>query len=147
MREYRKSGNTKLKMKTIKMKTHLLALISLMMSMTAYSQVITFKAKVVSIDGTECLKIKDSDPNNVSFTDMEGHEVIFLKYIHNSRYGSLYNRVIFMDLKKSLTTKSYIFTQKLLIKKLINDGVIKDCKLVPGAVESFIMKYDENIEQ
>ncbi|WP_236554692.1 hypothetical protein, partial [Flavobacterium sp. 9AF] len=58
----------------------------------------------------------------------------------------LYNKIIFLDKKLSFTSKSYIFTKKLLIKKLLADKTLNECKLDSEKVEKFVMKYDENVE-
>lgn len=115
------------------------------MCLIGFSQEIKIKDDIVSIDGKECLKIS-GDVNNVSISDLDGNEIIFLKYIHNSRYGSLYNKITFLDKKLSFTSKSYIFTKKLLIKKLLADKTLNECKLDPDKVEKFVLKFDENVE-
>ena len=87
------------------------------------------------------------DAVSVSFTDMEGNDLIFLRFIHNSKFAKLYTKVTFIDQKLSFTSQSYIYTKKLLIKKLINNNVIQDCKINVANLEKFIMKYDENVEE
>lgn len=126
------------------MKKITLTLSLLLISLLSYSQEIKIKNDIVSIDGKECFKIS-GDPNNVSFSDLEGNEIIFLKYVHNSNYGKLYNKIVFLDKKISFTSK-FIFTKKLLIKKLLADQTLNECKLDNEKVEKFVMKYDENIE-
>lgn len=87
------------------------------------------------------------DAVSVSFSDMEGNEIIFLRFIHDSKYAKLYNKVTFVDQKLSFTSQSYIYTKKMLIKKLIKDNVIQDCKINLENLNKFIMKYDENVEK
>lgn len=111
-----------------------------------FGQEIKIKKGIVTIDGKECLKIDDSDPNNVSVFDIDGKEIIFLKYIHDSKYGSLYNKIIFLDQKRSITSQTYIYTQKLLVKRLIAEKLLSDCKLDESKIEKFILKFDENVE-
>lgn len=127
------------------MKKIILTLSLFLISLVSFSQEIKIKDDIVSIDGKECLKI-GGDANNVSISDLEGNEIIFLKFIHNSKYGSLYNKITFLDKKLSFTSKSYIFTKKLLIKKLLADKTLSECKLDSEKVEKFVMKYDENVE-
>lgn len=127
------------------MKKSLLTLSLCLISFVSFSQEVKIKNNIVFIDGIECLKIS-GDVNNVSILDLEGNEIMFLKFIHNSKYGSLYNKVVFLDKKLSFTSMSYIFTTKLLIKKLVADKTLSECKLNPEKVERFVMKYDENIE-
>ena len=112
----------------------------------AFGQEIDIKNDIVSIDGKECLKISGGS-NDVSISDMEGNEIIFLKFIHDSKYAKLYNKVTFLDQRISFTSKSYIFTKKLLIKKLVADKTLVDCKLNPEKVEKFVLKYDESVEK
>jgi hypothetical protein len=127
------------------MKKNILTLSLLLMSLFGFSQEIKIKNDIVLIDGKECLKIS-GDANNVSISDLDGNEIIFLKFIHESKYGSLYNKITFLDKKLSFTSKSYIFTKKLLIKKLLSDKTLNECKLDSEKVEKFVLKYDENVE-
>ena len=112
----------------------------------ALSQEVKIKKDIVYVDDKECLKI-GGDANNVSIYDLEGNEIIFLKFIHNSKYGSVYNKVTFINQKKSFTSQSYVFTKSLLIKKLLSDKTLINCVLDDAKVENFVMKYDENIEK
>lgn len=117
-----------------------------LVSHAAFCQDIVFKKDIISIDGKECLKVNDHDPNNVSFMDLGGNEIFFLRFIHNSKYGPLYTKTTFLNQKLTMTVMSYGFTKKILVKKLLADGTLTNCALVPAKVESFVLKYDENIE-
>ena len=128
------------------MKKNILTIGLFLISLVSFSQEIKIKNDILSIDGKECLKI-GGDSNNVSISDLEGNEIIFLKFIHNSKYGSLYNKITFLDQKLSFTSMSYIFNKKLLIKKLLADKTLIDCKLDSEKVERFVMKYDESVEK
>lgn len=114
---------------------------------STFSQDVDFKKGLVIIDGKECLKMSNEDAVSVSFTDMDGNDLIFLRFIHNSKFGKLYNKVTFIGQKVSFTSQSYIYTKKMLIKKLITNKVIEDCKINEENLEKFIMKYDENVEE
>lgn len=116
-------------------------------SRLAFSQEIVIKKDLVTVDGKDCLKINDSDANNVSFMDLAGNEIFFLKFIHNSRYAPMYTKIVFLDPKLTLTSRSFVFTKKILIKKLLTDGTLVNCALVPAKVENFVLKYDEKVEQ
>ncbi|GAB3846139.1 hypothetical protein GCM10028822_05720 [Hymenobacter terrigena] len=118
----------------------------ILMSHAAFCQDIVFKKDIVSVDGKECLKVNDRDPNNISFMDLQGNEIFFLKFIHNSKYGNLYTKITFLNQKRSMTSMSYGFTKKILVKKLLADGTLTNCALVPEKVENFVLKYDENVE-
>ncbi|GAA4357981.1 hypothetical protein GCM10023185_23110 [Hymenobacter saemangeumensis] len=128
------------------MKSLFTFLFFILLSQVAFSQEIVYKKDIISVDGKDCLKVNDSDPNNVSFLDLEGNEIFFLKFIRNSKYAPLYTKVTFLNQKLTMTSKSYIFTKKLLVKKLITDGTLTNCALVPAKVENFVLKYDENVE-
>ena len=129
------------------MKKSCLILCLIVCGFKGFSQEIKFNKDIVLVDEKECLKIDDSDSNSVSILDLEGNEIVFLRFIHNSRYGALYNKITFVNQKVTMTSQSYIFTKKLLIKKLIADKTLVDCKLDDAKVEKFIMKYDENVER
>ena len=77
------------------------------------------------------------------------YEHIILKYIRTGvgQNGGLYTKVIFVEQKKSFTSKSYIFNKKLLIKKLLSNKVLKDCEINQNKIEKFLIKYDEGIEE
>jgi len=128
------------------MKQFLLGACLFLVSSVAFGQDIEIKKGVVLVDGKECLKVDDRDPNNISFMDLQGNEILFLKYIHNSPYGNLYTKITFPNQKRSFTAMSYGFTKKNLLKKLLTDGTLSNCALVPDRVENFVMKYDENVE-
>ena len=126
------------------MKKNLFLFIFLTFSIV-YCQDIQIKKDVVYVDGKECLKTSD-DASNVSFLDLSGNEIIFLKFIHNSKYGALYNKITFLDQNISFTSKSYIFNKKILMKKLLNDKTLNNCQLDDEKVGKFAIKYDENVE-
>ncbi|MBW8524292.1 hypothetical protein K0U91_03550 [Chryseobacterium chendengshani] len=128
------------------MNTKLLSLLFLTFGIFVFSQKVTIKKDIIYLDAKECLKIT-GDSNNVSIVDLNGNEIIFLKFIHNSRYGSVYNKITFLGQGLTLTSQSYIFSKKLLIEKLIESKVLNNCKLDEEKVNTFIMKYDENIER
>ncbi len=127
-------------------KVVLLLIFSLAFTLNGLCQDITFKKNIVLIDGKESLKVDDRDPNNVSFIDLAGNELFFLKFIHNSKYGTLYTKTTFLNQKLTFTAQSYGFTKKLLLKKLLADGTLANGALIPDKVERFVLKYDEKIE-
>jgi hypothetical protein len=109
------------------------------------AQKIKIKKGVIYVDDVECLST-DGDPVNISFYDSEGEEIVFMKYLDDKRDGDNYMRVTFLKQKKSFTSKSIIFTKKMLIRRLLNTKTIEDCKLNEDKVDRFILKYDEDIE-
>jgi len=122
-----------------------LILLTLLCFSNAFSQKIEIKKDLVYIDGKECLKIS-GDSNNVSFSDLDGNEIIFLKFVHDSKYATLYNKITFLGQEVQFTSQSYIFTKKLLINKLVADKTLDNCKLDSEKVKKFAIKYDENVE-
>jgi hypothetical protein len=110
------------------------------------SQEIDIKKDIVYIDDKEAFKIKKSNAINVSITDLEDNELVILRFIHNSIYGSVYNKVIFIEDDITFTTQSYVFTPKLLVKKLLADKVLQDGKVDTKKATLFATKYDERVE-
>ena len=129
------------------MKNFFFLFFTLLIVNSSFSQSFNIKKDIVFIDGKECLKISKSDANNIAILDLEGKEIIFLKFIHDSKYASLYNKIIFLDQKVSFTSKTYIYTKKLLIKRLLAEKVIENCKLNTEKIEKFILKFDEEVEK
>lgn len=113
------------------------------------SQTVKFEKEKVLVDGKECLLNNSSDANNIELTTNDGKQTIFLKFIRTGigHNGGLYTKIIFVEQNKSLTSKSYIFTKKLLVNKLISDKVLVDCVINTDSIDKFILKYDEKIEE
>ena len=124
----------------------ILLLVFLGINLNVFAQEVKIKKDVVYVDGVESLNV-GGDMNNVSFYDLEGNEIIFMRYIHDSKYGSLYTKTTFLDINKSFTNMTYIFTKKDLIKKLIENKVLVNGKIDPEKAERFITKYDEQVEK
>jgi hypothetical protein len=129
------------------MKVKFLSLMFLLVGILTFSQKVSIKKDIIYLDEKECLKITSSDPNNVSIADLDGNEIIFLKFIHNSRYGSVYNKVTFLEQNLTFTSQSYVFNKKLLISKLVDSKVLNNCKLDSDKLKTFVLKYNENIER
>jgi len=131
-----------------KIKTVIFLVIILFSGNNLFSQSVKFKKDKVLVDGKECLVDNSSNANNVELTTNDGKQTIFLKFIRTGigQNGGLYTKIIFFEQNKSFTSRSYIFTKKLLVKKLLSDKVIVDCEINEENIDKFIMKYDENIE-
>jgi len=121
-------------------------LVFLGINLNVFAQEVKIKKDVVYVDGVESLNV-GGDMNNVSFYDLEGNEIVFMRYIHDSKYASLYTKTTFLDINKSFTNMTYIFTKKDLIKKLIENKVLVNGKIDPEKAERFITKYDEQVEK
>ena len=130
------------------MKKITLLLLMLMSIGVLQAQKIKFKKGIVLIDGKKCLKYDNSDSNVIEISSLDGSQTIFLKFIRTGVgfNDGLYTKIIFVEQNKSFTSKSYIFTRKLLVKKLLKDGVINNCMFDTNKIDRFIMRYDEDIE-
>jgi hypothetical protein len=126
------------------MKKVFFSLVIIFSGFTALCQNVNIKDRVVLVDDKECLKITGT-MNDVSFHDLEGNEIIFMSFILNPGEKDVHLKVTFLDQKISFTSRTNVFTKKQLIKKLIADGTLKDCKLDPEKVQRFVAKYDENV--
>jgi len=130
----------------MKLKYTLTALLLMLSISIIHAQKIKIKKGIIYVDGEKCLST-DGYPVNTTFYDINGEEIIFMKYLDDPKDGETYSKVTFLDQKISFTTKSYIFTRKMLLRRLLANKTIENCKLIPEKVERFILKYDENIEK
>lgn len=130
------------------MKKVILALILLIFTVDLKAQEVQLKKGVAFVDGKECLKYNGADPNHIEISTLDGGQTILLKFIRTGvgQNGGLYTKVIFVEQNKSFTSRSYIFTKKILINKLLEDGVIKNCQIEATAIDKFVLKYDEKVE-
>lgn len=119
-----------------------------LVSLHVNAQKIQYKDGSVTVDGTECLTYTKG-PTHVEVTTLDGNHTVLLKYIRTGEgpNGGLYYKIIFVQQQKSLTTRSYNFTKKLLVKKLMQSNVLNDCKIDESKIDRFILTYDENIEE
>ncbi len=131
------------------MKNIILFLFAIFSLSTIQGQDVKFKKGKVSVDEKECLKYDNSNPNSIEISTLNGEQTVFLKFIRTGvgRNGGLYTKVIFMEEDKSFTSRSYIFTKELLVKKLLADNVLVDCAIDRSKVDKFVTKYNENIEE
>lgn len=125
------------------MKTFLYTIIFLS-SFIGFSQDIAFKKGIMSIDGKECMKY-DSDATNVTYQNLNGDDIIILKFIRVN--GELYTKVVFIESHLEFTSQTYIFTKKNLIEKLLKSNTLVDCALNEDKIKTFVLKYDEKVEE
>lgn len=130
------------------MKRVLLALSFVCIIGTVNAQKIKFQKEKVLVDGIECMNY-DSSPDYVELTSNQENQTIILKFVRigEGQNQSMYTKVIFVEQEKSLSSKSYTFTKKLLVKKLIEENVLQDCTIDQSKINKFVMKYDEGIEE
>ena len=110
----------------------------------AKAQKIKIKKGIVYVDGTACLKAS-GDSNSLAISNLDGEEIIYVKYFHSSNHNATYNTVTFLEQEQKLSSATITFTKKYLIKKLIQTETLKDCVLDDERVEKFIIRYDEGI--
>ena len=124
----------------------ILLLLLFLNSFATFSQDINFKKGIVYVDGKECMKY-DSDGTNISFQNMSGDDIMIIKYLRpDGTQSSLYTKVIFIESHQELTSRNYIFTKKALVEKLLKSNALQDCTLNEEKVRTFVMKFDEKIE-
>lgn len=131
----------------LKMKKHIILITLLFLAFGAFSQEIKIKDETIFLDEVACMKVVKNNPNNITITDMEDNELIDLKFIHNTKYASVYNKITFVEQDISFTSKNYVYTVKLLMKKLVADKTVDNCKLNPDKIKRFVQKYDEDVEK
>lgn len=125
----------------------IVTILFLSFSVVLFSQDIKFKKGIVYIDGQECLKY-ETEGNNVSFQNLEGDDIIAIQYLRpDGTQESLYNKVIFLEYQQELTSKNYIYTKKSLVERLLKSKALDNCTLNEEKLQSFILKYDEKIEE
>lgn len=110
----------------------------------ANAQKIKIKKGIVYVDGIECLKVS-SDANSLAFSNLDGDDIIYVKYI--TSHGITYSKVIFIEQELELSSSTLTFTKKFLVKKLIENNTLKNCMLDADRIEKFVMRYDEKVEQ
>ncbi len=126
----------------------LITLVLISALQVANAQKIKFKKGVVTADGKPILNYENSILTK-EFTTLDDAQTIILKFIHDSEYtnGETYCKVIFVEQNKSFTSRSYIFTKKILVKKLLKSKLIDaNGNFNSSKIDKFIMKYDEKVE-
>ena len=85
----------------------------------------------------------------IKFITLDSSNSIILKNITYKSYGveKRYSKIVFTNHDKSLTSMSYIFTKKLLIKNLLKSEVIKGCTFHENKIDEFIQTHHESIEE
>ena len=135
-----------LKMRKI---TLFLFLIAICFSQVSFAQKIKFKKGVVTVDGTPVMNY-DASLTIVELSSLDDKNTIILKQIRDSEFtnGEVYSKITFIPQKKHLTSRSYIFTKKLLVKKLLKSKII-DVKgtFNESKIDNFIARYDEKVEK
>lgn len=130
------------------MKKALLSLLVLITISFSQAQTLKFKKGIVYSNTNECLRYSES-ANTVELKSIDGTQTILLRFIRTGvgQNEGLYTKVIFVEQNKSFTSRSYIFTKKLLVSKMMMDALLVDCIFDYTKLDLFIAKYDERIEE
>lgn len=103
-----------------------------------FSQDIAIKKHVVSIDGKACLKYVSVNRTTSSLQTLDGKELLKITWTSHPSPG--YVEIMFTEERTTLKS-TYGYTYKLLIKRLIREGVLVDCKLVSDQVRRFVSSH------
>ncbi|HWB63802.1 MAG TPA: hypothetical protein VG603_09850 [Chitinophagales bacterium] len=96
----------------------------------------------VTVDGQPCLTVDKSDLNNLAIKDLSGNDIVYLKFLRDP-LNQLYNVVVFVNSKKSFTSKRFIYNVKTLVKRMIDDKLLVNCIIDETKVDNFVMKHGE----
>jgi hypothetical protein len=110
-----------------------------------FSQDIKFKKGVISIDGTPCLN-HDRVNNTITFYDLKGEELMSLNYMQGGPNGS-YARIVFVKEKLKVTSSGLLYVKTDFIKHLVRSGAFSNCVINREKLDSFILKFDENLDR
>ncbi len=124
-----------------------LFLISIVFSISqSYGQEPNVKIKkdIALVNGKVCLKIQSSW-TNCTMIDKEGNDILYFQSYLETNTHPAYSKIIFLQEKKTITNYSAFFTRKNLIKRLIMNKILVDCRLNPENMDLFALKYHEEI--
>ncbi len=127
------------------MKNTFLILLFILSGLCLSSQDIKFKKGVISIDETPCLN-HDRVNNTITFYDLKGEELMSLNYMNGGPTGS-YARIVFVKEKLKVTSSTSLYVKTDFIKHLVRSGAFSNCAINREKLESFILKFDENLDR
>lgn len=107
---------------------------------------VKIKKGLIYVNGEAWLKRK-IEGSTAIIKDLDGNEIIVIRNYDetNSHINDDYQKIIFLDQKKSFTT-TYIYWPKPFVKRLIEAKVLVDGKIDESALDKFIYRQDEDIE-
>lgn len=108
------------------------------------AQKIKFKKKKVYVDG-EILLEYTSDFSGTSFKNLDGKELFFVSSRLETDVTPAHIKVVFPDFKKIMTNHTSFITSKTIIRSLLANKALENGTLNEGGVDSFILKYHEEI--
>jgi len=105
-------------------------------------QNIKVKKDKVWIDGIHTLNYHGS-LNGTTFKTVEGKELFFLSHHTETQTLPAYTKLIFLTQSKMVTNTQVVFTRKILIKTLLDEGILVNGNVVEEKIDNFILKYNE----
>lgn len=132
--------------KLIYMKSIFAFLITTLIALSAYSQNIDYSKdkKTVLVDGVECLTYEGKEVPGVTYSNKAGEELFFIGFARDY-LGNTYWKVTFLKSKQVMSYRVNFASKKSFLAKAVKEGLLKDCTLNEEKIESFIMKYNEQI--
>ena len=112
----------------------------------SYSQDVKFNKGIVTIDGKDCLKYDGSEMSGFSYYNMAGEELLFVDYKRGGPKNVMYWMMTFVKDKVKMTNTS-LMSRKDIIAKLVKTGALTNCDTNADKLSSFVLKYDERIDQ
>lgn len=112
----------------------------------ATAQDVKCKKGVVYVDGVECLNYEKSTNIMFTFSTLEGKEIILLKFPRHPLTEKIRSEITFMEARLVVNSESYVFNKKVLIEKLLKEGVLENCDVVEEKIDAFGLKYNEEVD-
>ena len=117
-----------------------------LLSLSATAQEVKCKKGVVYVDGAECLTYEKTTNIMFTFSTLEGKEIMMLKFPRHPITSKIAAQVTFMEAQKVVSSESYVFNKKVLIEKLLKEGTLENCDINREKIDSFGLKYNEEID-
>ena len=108
---------------------------------------VKLKNDIVYVDGNECLKY--SSPfmgNTTTFYSLEGEKLFYFDVRDAGKNSQGYIKIGFTDSDYTATVKNEI-SRKNIIKGLIEEGALENCKINQEKIKNFVTRFDQKYEQ
>lgn len=108
---------------------------------------VKLKKDIVYLNGNECLKF--SSPfmgNTTTFYSLEGEKLFYFDVRDAGKNSQGYIKIGFTDSDYTATVKNEI-TRRSLVKGLIEEGALENCKINQDKIKNFVNRFDQNYEQ
>lgn len=117
-----------------------------LVSYFAFGQKIELKKDIVYVDKAECLKYSSAFMGDTTdFYSLSGEKLFYMDIKDAGKYSAGYLKIGFTGTDYVLTLKNE-FTRKQIIRRLIEEKVLVDCKLNLENIKDFINRYDQKYE-